>query len=553
MRKNQFHRPVLVALALFPFLCSQQLAFGTEKENAKENAIETPFVLVYERPLDSVNFFSQIGYVMNDLQYLVFDHLFRTNPLTGDIEPGLAESWQIAKDGKSILLTLRPNTRFTDGSPVRAEDVKFSLESHLDPKFRSMYSTAFRQIQRVEILNSSQLRVHYSEKIAYLLQDLAWPPILPEHFYGKLQNEGRWSKEMLGSGPYKLRQVEVGKKVELERNRDWWGYKAKLEPAPYQFSRIQFRFIKDILVATELLKRGEVHFVRYFEPADFLVYAEAPGGFGKHAVAVKTQDTLLLGSRFLLLNLKNPLFSDSRVRQALQHLFDRSEVNQKVFRGMLKPAVSYWHQNNSAADPKVQPLPYDPPKALALLKAAGWSDSDGDGILDKAINPGEAPSAFRFTILSRSPRAEKLLTLFKEAARRLGIDVTIRPLEAQAVFRMLKDMKYEAAYSTYAWSPPLQFAPSSLQKRYSTGPDPLNPTGYYHPEVEQVLSKAEPEMNRTTRERWLRRAYAILATDLPVLPWFDDAFLMYGASTRLERPRDAFAYTIGWEYWRWRP
>ena len=507
------------------------------------------FVLAYDRPLDGLNYYSQTGFIYTEFQSIVFDHLLEENRRTGKFEGSLAEKWEIGKDGKTFTFHLRKDAKFHDGKPVTAEDVKFTWESHKDPKYKSIQANSFHTDVKVEALDTHTVRFTAPYRSATLLRGIgSWPAILPKHFYGDSAKEGEWAKHALGSGPYKVAEFEMSKKIVLERNPDWWGFRLKENRDRFKFPRIVFRFVSDLIIATELLKKGEAHYVRYIEPTDFAVLAEGPG-LGTEATAIKTALYRMKGSRGVSLNNRNPVFADPRVRLALMLLFNRGEVNEKLFYGSLLPGISYFHQENPAADPKMKPHPYDPKHAITLLREAGWEDGDKDGVLEREIDGKKTD--LRFTLLNTKASREKLLTLFKEAAKNVGVDVEIRTMEAQSVFRLLNDQKFEAFYGPGAWSWGVVFPTDELHSRFASGPNPSNISGYANSEVDKILEQADAEFDTNKRNRILRKAYRILATDMPGLHWFDDAYLLYGVSKRVKRQQDALPYSVGWETWSW--
>lgn len=504
----------------------------------------------FERPLDSLNYFSQTGYVHTEHKSLVFDHLLEEDPVTGEFKGSLAKHWEISKDGKTLLFRLRKGAKFHDGKPVTAEDVKFSFECHQNPSYKSIHNLPFVNEVKVEAVDAHTIRLVLPRRSAVMLRALgSWPAILPRHYYSDLANESQWAKQAIGSGPYKVVDFSPAKKVEYARNDEWWGFRAQGKRGRYNFPRITFRFITDIDVATEMLKNGELHFVRYFDVADFAKLAESPAkNAGFHAVRTKLMKAK--GSRRIRVNMRKSLFADPEVRVALLEIFDRRLVNEKLYRNTLLPGISYWHQDLPDADPNVKPIPYDPHSAAKRFRRAGWQDSDGDGVLDKTV--GGEKTDFRFTILYYKPDASKLLTLYKEAAKKAGIDIELRQQEAQAVFRLDSDAKYDAIYMQNAFSDLNTFPYDELHSRFIEGKSASNARAYRNTEVDKLLEASDAEYRAGPRRKILRKAYRLIANDPAELQLFDDAYYMYGVTARVKRSQDALPGKLGWDRWSWR-
>jgi ABC-type transport system substrate-binding protein len=186
------------------------------------------FLINYDRPLDSLNVFTQTGYVYFEFAFLAFDRLLQENPNTGELEPGLAESWQISKDKSSVVFRLRKNARFHDGKPITAEDIKFSWDVHNDPRYKSILGNSVSKSVKIEVIDPHTVRAILPyPSVSLFLSVGFWTHILPKHYYGDLTKEAEWRNNVVGSGPYKVTGFTTSKKIDLERNSDWWGFQIK--------------------------------------------------------------------------------------------------------------------------------------------------------------------------------------------------------------------------------------------------------------------------------------------------------------------------------------
>jgi microcin C transport system substrate-binding protein len=305
--------------------------------------------------------------------------------------------------------------------------------------------------------------------------------------------------------------------------------------------------VTDLLLATEMLKRGELHYVRYFEPTDLKKYLGS-GDTGE-AIGIKTKEYRAGGQRTLALNNRLSFFSDVKVRQALSLLFPRDEINQKLFHGLLTPAVGTTNLKNLYADPTLKPMPYDPTKALQLLREAGWVDEDKNGILERVVDGKK--TEFRFTILNFVPEREKLLTLFQESAKKLGIEVGIRTIEAQTAFKLFLSAQFDAIYAPMMFTYASFFPSQELLSTNTEGNSPTNLSGYKNTRVDELVHQADAEFRNKERRKIQKEIYRQVAKDMPEIPWFDDFYLMYGVSKKVKRPKDAQAFSVGIQTWSW--
>ena len=506
-----------------------------------------PFVVNFDRDLKSVNYYSQTGYVFSDLRSRVLDTLIRRNKDTFEQEPGIAESWKISKDGKTYTFKIRKDAFFHDGHPLTAEDVAFSIKSNGDPKYKSIRIEVFSKY-KVKVLDKYTVQVMAPEKSFVLFNPVAYYlNILPKHIYGDLKDEKKWSKLLVGSGPYKMKRFKPGKKVELVQFDKWWGRKSNLQNDKFKFERVTYRFVTEPLLKVEELKKGKLDFIQFFEPQPFMKLTKGPA-WGNVVHRVSSKDFTRKGYRIVVLNQKRPMFADQRVRKALLLLFNREKVAKTLYHGMLKPGIGPWHQENQFANKKSKAIKYDPKQALALLKAAGWSDSNKDGVLDKVIDGKRID--FRFTLLNYKKDREKMLTFWREDARKLGVILDIQTMEFSSLYKLVGDRKFDGVYYQMAWS---GFEPSwihmSMHSKYKDSKNHFNGAGYDNKDMDKLLDKLVAEFSLEKRKALYLKIFKLATDDLAMLNLFDDAYVMYGVSDRVYWPKDAYRYQLGRRFW----
>jgi peptide/nickel transport system substrate-binding protein len=241
------------------------------------------------------------------------------------------------------------------------------------------------------------------------MQLLVHQQIVPQAYIEEVGTEG-FVANPVGTGPFKFVEGQLDDQIVLERFADYWGGAPDLAPAgPAQVERIVFRVIPEASTRVAALLAGEVDIIQGLPPelVDTLSLTEG--------VAVKTAPGTQ--PKWMELNVTNPLFADVNVRQALNYAVDKDLIVEAIYGGRAVSLPGPLSPFNNFVNQSLAPYPYDPDKALELLTAAGWSDSDGDGILDKEGQP----LAFTIDTLEEwRPLAEGVAGMFRE----IGIDAS---------------------------------------------------------------------------------------------------------------------------------
>ena len=506
-----------------------------------------PFVRHFIRPVEHLNPFTQTGYVGTSIGGLVFDTLLSQDSDTWKIGPSLAERWQISPDLKTYALFLRKDAVFSDGQPVTAEDIKFTFEAHRDARYKSIRMPDFLGQGATVSLKDAHTVLFTLEKPNHRFLDFLvsfW--VLPRHFYGDTSREAEWPKKMIGSGPYEVKKFVTGSRTEFHKRPDWWGNKAGEFKGKHNFERITFRYVSDLSIANELLIAGEIDLVEIFDPQNYFDLLSRLKS-GQKVLAVKADGVAMPGEVGLKLNFRNPLFQDQRVRKAMVQLFDREMVNEKLFRGIYRVKTGPWGQVGPNADASVKPLPFDPKGAQKLLWAAGWKDSNQDGLLEKIIEGKEVP--LRFTLMIIHPSFQKLATLYKEAARAVGIEVMVKQVHPQESYRLLTENNFDTYLFDRAWSDLDPDLEKNYHSRFADDLRSLNSVGYKNPALDPLLEEHTKTKDYKKRQALARKIFRMLAEDLVEIPLFEERYALYGVSTRIKRPKDSLKFRIGFDSW----
>ena len=482
----------------------------------------------------------------------VVDRLLMHDPETFALVPGLAEKYEVAKDGKSFTFKLRKNAKFHDGHPVTAEDIKFSFDAVFDNRFGGAHMRPyFENFDKVEIIDPLTVKILIKRVYFGNLEEFASDFfVLPKHIYGDPDAGKKLNKTLMGSGPYKFESYDQGQNIMLVRNHDWWGNDLPQYRGKYNFERIRARFIKQSDVAIEMIKKGELDFHKLL-PEDYEKKTDGPE-WGKTVFKEKVENLSPKQYLYIGWNMKRDLFKDRDVRMALYNLLNRAEMNKKFRYELSYLATGPWYVQSEYADPKVKPVPFDPPKAVELLKKAGWVHSASDGVLEKNINGQKVP--FRFTLQYSDKDSEKYMVLYQNDLKKYGIDMQLQLLEWTALLKNMDDRNFDAIWAGWG-AGDVEIDPKQVWHSSSDVKGGSNRVGYSNPEVDRLIDEARLETDKKKRIPLLRKVYRLIAEDVPYAFLFVDRYIMYAhtARVKMQRPTMHFGtprdFGLGYDYW----
>jgi peptide/nickel transport system substrate-binding protein/microcin C transport system substrate-binding protein len=490
-------------------------------------------------PLNSTDLYA------SRIQGFILESLAGRNEDTYEWEPALAKSWEIAKDGKTFTFKLRQGVLWQDGQPLTAEDVKFSFDVIFDPKYQTAHLRPYYEgIEKVEILDPETVRFTTKEKYFRNFEVSAGLTVIPKHVYADSEKGTKINRELIGTGPYFIEKYEKGKRIILKLNSKWWGTSEPYNKGQYNFDQMIFRFVKEDNVALEMLKKGELDY-EGFSPETYIERTKGPE-WGTKVIKVKTQNSAPKGYGFIAWNLRRPLFKDRKVRLALYHLINRKLMNEKFRYGMSTLATGPFYRLSEYASPKVKEVEFDPKKALKLLREAGFEDTDKDGILDKVIDGEKTP--FKFTLFSANQETMKYLTLFKEDAKQVGVEIDVKFVEWNSFVKLMDEAKFDALTLAWAGGP---VDPDPKQIWYSTGavPGGSNFIAYNNPEVDKLIDEGRAIMDRKGRIPVFQKVFEKIAEDVPYAFLFNDKNTLYGHTSRIKKTKDTLKYSVGTNFW----
>lgn len=477
------------------------------------------------------------------VQLYIFDTLAVRDPNTGDFIGRVAEKWEISKDNKVYTFKLRSGVTWSDGKPLTAEDVKFSLEAIREPAYKAAHMLPyFESVEKVEVVDASTVKFYFKDTYFQNFIAVGTMTLIPKHVYGDVEKSKKMSRTAIGSGPYTLEKFERGQRIVLKRRADWYGFKTGFAGA-YNFETVNLRFVKEDAVAFEMIKKNEIDFMAL--TPEYYVQKAKGAPWDKTAFKVKAENQRPKGFGFIGFNFKKPIFQDKNTRLALYHLLNREEMNQKFRFGMSKLAIGPYYQQSKFASKKVQPVLFDPAKANELLAKAGWKDTDKDGTLDRMINGTK--TNFKFSVIYSNKDVEKYWTLYKEDLKKAGIDLDLKYLEWNSFLKSLDEGSFDTA--ALAWSASLEWDPKQIWHSSNAIPGGSNFISYKNNQVDKLIDTARVEPDATKRLQQLQQVYELIAADIPYLFLFNEAYDFYAHSAKVEKPGDTFGVDLGFDYW----
>lgn len=413
----------------------------------------------------------------------------------------LAESWEISKDGLVITFHLRKGVRWADGVEFTADDVMFGYKTIIDEKTPTAYSEDFRQVKKAEVLDRYTFRVTYDKPFAPALTSWGSLVVLPRHLLeGKDITKSELTRNPIGLGPYKLNKWTSGQELLLDAYHDYF------EGRPY-IDHYRYRIIPDPATMFLELQAGGIDMMG-LTPIQYTKQTETD--FFRSNYQKFRYPTFAY--TYMGLNLKHPFFMDKRVRQAIAHAIDKSEIVDVVLFGLGNPSTGPYVPNTWPYNPNVKKYEHDPAKALQLLKEAGWSDTDGDGILDKEGKP------FEFTIFTNMGNTLRMntATIIQWRLARVGIKVEIRALEwSTFINEFIDKRRFQAVI--LGWSIGLDPDQFDIWHSSKTKPKEFNFVSYSNPEVDELLDRGRRTFDISERKKAYFRIQEILAEELPYI------------------------------------
>ena len=488
---------------------------GTATGSQAAGTPKTGGTLVFARSLDAEAGLNPINAPNNGSIFTIqqiFDQLVEVN---GDkLEPGLAESWTHSADGKTWTFKLR-DAKFSNGSPVTAADVKFSIERFADPKINTNYATLGSSIDTVKVIDPKTVQIKLKEVDGAFLENIAMfaAAIVPKAVVQKVGDKA-FANKPVGSGPFMVDKYQRRQETILKRNPYYWR-----KGQPY-LDEVRFKFVPDANTRTLELRSGQV------DVADGIPYNQVNSLKSASGLNVEVADSLKWDSIFF--DTKKKPLNDVKVRQALAYATPTDQILKTVLFGNGQvansqiPRVKYW-------DDSVKPYPFDPVKAKQLLSQSS------------------APNGFNMELQIPSGDAveKQEAEIIKDEWGKIGVKVNIVPRDFGTMFSdWLSGKGGDAAtFPGDALSSDTLSDDEIAALMYDpkAGLSSLG-TFYDNPKVTQLLKDAKGTIDDTKRGQDFSQIQAIGQQDVPSVP----LFFTKSVSGYRDKVNGFQTYPIGW-------
>lgn len=429
------------------------------------------------------------GYIYNGL--VKYD---KNLNLTGD----LAERWDVSDDKKKITFYLRKDAFWHDGVPFTAKDVEFTFKMLIDPKTPTPYDSDFKRVQALKVVDNYTVEVTYPDAYAPALNGWGmW--IMPAHLLaGQEVTKSPLQRKPVGTGPYMFEDWKPGESITLK------AFPAYFEGRP-NIEKVVTRVIPDQATTFMELLAGNLD-ISTMTPLQYTRQTSDPkftGQFNKYSYLANAYT-------YIGYNLKKPMFADKRVRQALSYATPQQQIINTILFGLGEPATGPYKPGTVWHNPNVKRYDYNLEKAKALLKEAGWADTNADGILDK----DGAPFAFELITNQGNTLRSQIAEIVQQSWAQLGIKVEIRVLE-WATFLNEYINKGNFSATILGWN--ILQEPDLFDVWHSStcGKNNLNFICYQNPEVDQLILGGQQEYDPEKRAAFYHKVQEILAEEQP--------------------------------------
>jgi microcin C transport system substrate-binding protein len=489
----------------------------------------------------------------------------------------VAQSIQMPEDRSWVIFTLRPEARFQDGTPITVEDVIWTLET-LKTKGHPFYRAYYANIVKAEKVGDRQVKMIFDGKMNRELPLIAGQmPVLPKHYYEKVEFDKTTLTPPLGSGPYRIKRVDPGRTIVYERDPSYWGAKLPVNSGRNNFDEIRYEYYRDANVALEAFKAGNFDVQIENNSKDWATAYTGPAFDRRLIVREEIPNQRGTGMQGFVYNTRRAMFKDPRVRAALAYAFDFEWTNQNLFYGQYQRTESYFSNSELASsglpseaelkllNPYRDQLPkevftkeYQAPSSkgtdlrhnlrigLEMLREAGWEVQNGRLVNKQTGQP------LAFEILLVQPAFERIVGPFVQNLKRLGIDARIRTVDTAQYQNRLNDFDFDMIVGSWGESQ----SPGNEQRDYwgSRAADTRgsrNLAGIQSPVIDALIDKI---IQAPTREDLVTATHAldrVLLWDHYVIPHWHITYDRVAYWDKFVRPKinpkygiDLFAWWI---------
>lgn len=493
----------------------------------------------------------------------------------------IAQSVRLAKDRSFMDVRINPNARFSDGEPITAPDVVFSLQM-LKTKGHPAYRIFYKPVEKAVALGIYEVRFYFDDaeqrELPLLVASL---PVLPKHYFKHRDFEKTTLEPMIGSGPYVISKIVPGRSITYTRNKNYWAKDMGSQRGRYNFDAIRMDVYRDDVVALEAIKSGQIDYYEEYIARNFATAYDIPAVKRGDLLKLKIDNKIPRGMQAFMFNTRRAKFTDARVREAISLTMDYEWMNKRLFYDAYTRSESFFPYTPfdaeglpSAAErallaPYKDSVPkrlyttdYEAPKtdgtgyardmlirAQDLLDQAGWVMKDGVRVHK---DTGEA---LTIEFLMRQRTFERVVGIMRKNLQRLGIASSFRYVD-DSQYQKRVDMRDFDIVSIW-WNQGLHF-PGSEQYAFwhSSQADvkgSQNLGGIKNPAVDALverIARAHTLADLTPAARALDR---VLLWEHYVIPHWNLSAWRIVHWDKFGKPRVQPDYNVGLDGWWMKP
>ncbi|PYY88729.1 ABC transporter substrate-binding protein [Pseudomonas sp. TKO26] len=528
---------------------------------------------------DSLNPFISKGVPEQNIG-LIYDTLMTQSLDEPFTEYGLvAGKIEKAPDNSWVRFYLRPEARFNDGQPIRAEDVVFSFQTLMSagsPLYRGYYADVDQVIAEDPLRVLFKFKHNNNRELPLILGQLT---VLPKHWWESRDFAKSNLEVPLGSGPYRVSAVKAGRSIRYERVKDYWGRDLPVNRGFYNFDVITSDYYRDNTVALEALKAGQFDYWLEISAKNWANAYNTPAVAQGRLIKEQIANGNPTGMQGFVFNTRRPMFQDVRVRHALSLLLDFEWSNKQLFNGAYTRTRSYFENSEMAAtglpgpeelailEPlrgKIPPQVFDQAfspsvcdgsgmiraqqrQAYQLLQEAGWRIVD-----DKMVDPQGKPLVIEF--LLAQTEFERVLLPFKRNLADLGIDLVIRRVDVSQYITRVRSRDFDMIVGSF----PQSNSPGNEQREFwmsssADKPGSRNYIGLKDPAIDSLVESLINADSRASLVAHARALDRVLQWGYYVIPNWHIKTWRVAYWNHIGHPKVAPKYDIGINTWWIKP
>lgn len=531
--------PILVVVIFLLSACRQTAKI--QSSSGRETGVRGGRLVVADRnPPQTLNYLMAKDTYTFTACSLMTGRLVDLDHDTQDFVPGLAESWQASEGGRVVTVKLRDGLKFSDGAPLTADDVLFTLKVADDEKLNTIFRDALMidgKPMKASKVDEQTIKLELPRAVAAIEPNLYNIGILPRHKLAAAYERGEFAKawatsappaDFAVSGPFTLKEFVSGQRTVFARNPHYWKKDAAGATLPY-LDELVIEVVPDANARVLKFQQGEVDILDNLRAADYALLAQQPGSLSvkDFGPGVKTDflyfnlnDGLNAEGKPLVDLTKRAWFADVRFRRAVAHAIDRAAVVQNLFRGLATPLDGLVPPSNKRwVNANLPRYEYDLRRAQELLQEAGFRLNSPDKLTDAAGRVVE----FTVLVAENEPERKQMAAIIQEDLAKLGIKVNVTPLEAAAFGEyVMKKLNYEAAIHGSASTDTDPSSYSALLKTDGTQHywflNQKQPAAEWEKQLNRAMEEQDTARDAAVRKQKFDEAQRIFAEQLPMIP-----------------------------------